>query len=183
VESVNPGARIYVRVIHSWFDPLGEGEAAKSLIAQGCDVITQHTNTIAPQLAAQNAGVWSIGYNVDTSAYAPGATLTSVALRWGIYYSYLVRSIIDGAFVTAPYFGDIADGVVDIAPLSPELTSPEMAAAAAAAREAIIRGTYKVFNGEMETNEGVIVGTDGGSLSGDEIIENIHWYYRNVVEL
>jgi basic membrane protein A len=94
-----------------------------------------------------------------------------------------VRSIIDGDFVTAPYFGGIADGVVDIAPLSPELTSPEMAAAAAAARHAIIKGTYEVFDGEMETNEGIIVGARGDFLSGDEIIENIHWYYRNVVEL
>jgi basic membrane protein A len=181
VESVNPNARIYVRVIHSWFDPLGEDEAARALIARGCDVITQHTNTVAPQMAAHNAGVWSIGYNVDTSVYAPKAALTSVVLRWGAYYSYLARSVIDGTFTTEPYFGGIAEGVVDLAPLAPE-TGPEIAAAVAAARDAIRGGAFNVFDGEMETNEGAVVGVRGGTLSSDEIIGNIHWYYRTVAE-
>jgi basic membrane protein A len=182
VESVNPDARIHVRVIHSWFDPLGEDEAAKALIALGCDVIAQHTNTIVPQMAAQNAGVWSIGYNVDTSGYAPQAALTSVVLRWGAYYSYLVRSVIDGAFATAPYFGGIAEGVVDIAPLAPALTTAEMSAAAEAARRAIREGKFNVFDGKLETNEGGVIGAEGETLKDSEIIGNIHWYYRNVVE-
>jgi basic membrane protein A len=182
VESVNPDARVYVRVTHSWFDPMGEDEAAKALIARGCDVITQHTNTVAPQMAAQNAGVWGIGYNADMIAYAPKAVLTSVVSHWGAYYSHLVQSVIDGAFTTTPYFGGIAEGVVDITPLAPDLTTPEMAAAAEAARRTISGGTFNVFDGELETNEGSIIGTKGETLQDSEIIGNIYWYYRNVVE-
>ena len=55
VESVNPEARVYVRVTHSWFDPMGESNAANALIALGCDVITTHVNTSSAQIAAQNA--------------------------------------------------------------------------------------------------------------------------------
>jgi basic membrane protein A len=182
VESVNPGARVYVKVTHSWFDPLGENEAAETLIAQGCDVIAQHTNTTIPQLAAQSAGVWGIGFNGDMGVYAPGTVLTSVILRWSIYYSYLVQSVIDGTFSTAPYFGGIAEEVVDITPLSPDLTSAEMAAAVEDARRTIREGKFNVFDGELETNDGGIIGTKGETLSDDEIIGNIHWYYRNVVE-
>jgi basic membrane protein A len=183
VESVNPGARVYVKVTYSWFDPMGEDEAAKALVARGCDVITQHTNTIAPQMAAQNAGVWGIGYNVDMSAYAPKAVLTSVVLRWGAYYSRLVQSVIDGDFTTSPYFGGIAEGLVDITPLAPDLTSPEMAARVEAARRRISEGKFNVFDGELETSEGSLIGTRGGTLGDSEIIGNIHWYYRNIVGL
>jgi basic membrane protein A len=182
VESVNPRARVYVRVTHSWFDPLGENEAAKALIARGCDVITQHTNTAVPQIGAQKSGLWSIGFNVDMGPYAPRAVLTSVVLRWGAYYSYLVQSVIDGAFTTTPYFGGIAEGVVDITALAPDLTTPEMAAAVEAARRAISEGTFNVFDGELETNQGGVIGTRGGTLPDSEITGNIHWYYRNVVE-
>jgi basic membrane protein A len=182
VESVNPRAQVHVRVTYSWFDPMGEANAARELMALGCDVIAQHTNTLAPQIAAQNAGLWGIGYNVDMSVYAPGAVLTSVILRWGVYYSHLVQSVIDGTFTTEPYFGGIAEGMVDIAPLSPEFTTPEMAAAVAAARRAISGGGFNVFDGELETNEGGVIGTEGGTLPDSEIIGNIHWYYRNVVE-
>jgi basic membrane protein A len=182
VESVNPGARVYVKVTHSWFDPLGEGEAAKALIAQGCDVIAQHTNTIAPQMAAQDAGVWGIGFNADMSVYAPRAVLTSVLLRWGAYYSYLVRSVIDGTFTTVPYFGGIAEGLVDITPLAPELATAEMAAAVEEARRGIRGGSFNVFDGELTANDGSIIGTKGATLPDSEIIGNIHWYYRTVIE-
>jgi basic membrane protein A len=183
VESVNPGARIYVKVTHNWLDPLGEGEAAKALIAQGCDIIAQHTNTTVPQIAARNAGVWGIGFNSDMGVYVSGTVLTSVVLRWGVYYSQLVQSLIDGTFSTTPYFGGIAEGLVDITPLAPDLTSPEMAAVVEESRLSIREGSFKVFEGALETNDGIIIGTEGTSFPDSEIISNIHWYYRNVVEL
>jgi basic membrane protein A len=183
VESVNPGARVYVKVTYSWFDPLGEEEAARALVDQGCDVIAQHTNTTVPLLVARDAGVWSIGFNGDMGAYISGTALASVVLRWGVYYSRLAQSVVDGTFSTTPYFGGIAEGMVDITPLAPDLTGPEMAAAVEKARNEIREGRFNVFDGEMETNEGAITGTRGGTLSDSEIIGGIHWYYRTVVEL
>jgi basic membrane protein A len=117
------------------------------------------------------------------SAYAPGAVLTSVVLRWGACYSRLVQSVIDGTFTTAPYFGGIREGMVDITPLAPGLTTAEMAAEVEKARRGIREGKSNVFDGEMETNDGRIIGTNGTTLPDSEITGNIHWYYRNVVEL
>jgi basic membrane protein A len=182
VESVNPGASVYVKITHSWYDPLGEGEAARALIALGCDVITQHTNTTVPQMAARDAGVWGIGFNTDMSVYVPGTVLTSVVLRWGAYYSYLVQSVIDGGFSTAPYFGGIAEGMVDITPLPPGLASAEMTGALEECRRRMREGSFNVFDGEMETNDGGLIGVRGETLQDSEIIGNIHWYYRNVAE-
>ena len=183
VESVNPDAQIYVSVTNSWFDPAGERRAAHILIDEGCDVIAQHCDTAEPQIAAENAGVWGIGNNVDMSSAAPGAVLTSAVWNWGSYYKMLIGSIIDGSFTTEPHLGGLTDGMVDIAPISPPLATPGMAEAIADARARIISGSFSIFDGAMETNDGRTVGQPGGTLSDDEITGGINWYYRNIVVL
>jgi len=183
VESVNPDARIYVSVTNSWFDPAGERRAAQLLIAEGCDVIAQHCDTAEPQIAAEKAGVWGIGNNVDMGSLAPGAVLTSAIWNWGSYYTILIGSIIDGSFTTQPYLGGLVDGMVGIAPLNPALAVPGMAEAVDAAKEGIIQGRFRIFDGEMETNDGRMIGSAGGTLSTEEIAVGINWYYRNVIIL
>jgi len=183
VESVNPDARIYVSVTHSWFDPSSERRAAQYLINEGCDVIAQHCDTAEPQIAAEQAGVWGIGNSVDMSGQAPNAVLTSVIWNWEPYYIHLIGSIIDGSFSTEPYFGGLADGMVDLAPIQRTLVVPETEAAVAEARARIVSGGFNVFDGEMETNDGQIIGTPGGTLSKSEIAGEINWYYRNITLL
>jgi basic membrane protein A len=183
VESVNPDARIYVRVTYSWFDPDGERQTARRLIEEGCDLIAQHCNNADPQKEAERAGVWGIGFNSDMSAEAPNAVLTSVVWKWGVYYTYLIGSVIDGSFTSAPYFGGLAEGIVDITPLNGALSTPEMETALAGARERILSGETGVFDGVIETNDGRSVGVKGSVLPDSEILGEIDWYYRNVVEL
>ena len=183
VESVNSRARVYVRVTHRWFDPLGEIEAAKMLIAEGCDVLTQHCDTSGPQIAAQEAGVWSIGYNSDMRDEAPEAVLTSTVWNWGVYYSRLVRSVLDGTFTTEPYFGGLNEGVVGLAPFNEGLLPAGAAEAVAEGRRRIESGEFDVFDGVMETNDGRTVGEEGGRLADAEIWTGLNWYYRNVVEV
>jgi basic membrane protein A len=182
VEKANPAARIYVKVTYSWFDPMGEAAAARALIAAGCDVIAQHCDTALPQIEVDKAGVWGIGYNSDMSKEAPGAVLTSVVWHWGVYYTGLVESVINGTFTTAPYFGGLAQGVVDITPLARELAAPETATMIEAERRRIVEEGFNVFEGLLETNAGRITGTEGGTLSDSDITGAMNWYYRNVIE-
>ena len=65
VYSVNPDAKVYVKVTNSWYSPTEETNAAKALISEGCDVIAQHCDTPNPQLEAENAGVWGVGYKFE----------------------------------------------------------------------------------------------------------------------
>ena len=46
----------------------------------------------------------------------------------------------------------------------------------------MLDGSFNVFDGEIETNAGSIVGTKGGTLDDATIQGGIDWYYRNVVE-
>ncbi len=62
MQSVNPKARMKFVLINSWYDPPKEGDAAKALIDQGCDIITQHTDSPAPLQAAASRGIKGFGH-------------------------------------------------------------------------------------------------------------------------
>ena len=180
VASVNPDAEVYVSVTNSWFDPEGEKQAAERLIAEGCDVIGQHCDTPNPQTAAEEHGVWGVGYNSDMTKDAPGATLTSVMWDWSVYYTKAVQNVIDGTWVAGEkvdnYFGDMADGLVTLGEFNPDLVTDEMIAKMEEVKAQIVSGEWDVFDGKTEImdNEGnahTLEGADYGSCN---------WYYENV---
>ena len=166
VESVNPDARVYVRITHSWFDPMGETNAANALIAAGCDVITTHVNTSSAQIAAQRAGVLAIGYNYDMSADAPDAVITSVVPYWGPLYTRLIEDIIDGTFNPQPHFYGLAEGVINITPLNSALAPQGVETVLHMARQRILNEGFNVFD----------------DLSDDVILSSMDWYNHNVME-
>lgn len=180
VASVNPDAEVYVSVTNSWFDPEGEKQAAERLIAEGCDVIGQHCDTPNPQTAAEEHGVWGVGYNSDMTKDAPGATLTSVMWDWSVYYTKAVQNVIDGTWVAGEkvdnYFGDMADGLVTLGEFNTDLVTEDMIAQVEEVKAKIVSGEWDVFDGvtELKDNEGnthTLEGADYGSCN---------WYYENV---
>jgi basic membrane protein A len=182
VEKVNPRAKVFVKVTNSWFDPMGEAAASQTLIAAGCDIIGQDVDSPTPQIEAEKAGVWGIGYCTDMSIIAPDAVITSELWLWGVYYTALVQSVINGTFTTSPYLGSLKDGIVDIAPLNKNiLTDEETVRILEQERRRIEAGDFDVFSGVMKTNDGRSIGREGENLPDDEIRNGINWYYRNVV--
>ena len=180
VASVNPDAKIYVKVTNSWYSPTEETNAAKALIAEGCDVIAQHCDTPNPQLEAESAGVWGVGYNSDMIKDAPGATLTSVEWHWGAYYTQAVQQVIDGTWNCENYFGGMADGLLDISDLNSALCTDEMQEKVDEAKNEILNNGFNVFDGVLETNDGSTVGEEGSTLDDATIKGGINWYYKNV---
>jgi basic membrane protein A len=182
VESVNPKAEVYVRVVHNWFDPAGEARTARLLIEDGCDVIAQHTDTASPLIEAQKAGIWAIGYSSDMRRKAPEAVITSAVWNWGVYYTYLVKSVLEGTFTTTPYFGSMSDGLVGLSPLNEKLAAPGTAEVVAAAMQRMKDGSFNVYEGVLETNSGRRIGVAGGMFPDNMIKHGITWYYRNIVQ-
>ena len=86
LRKVNPEAIVKVVWVNSWFDPGKESDAAKALIDQGCDIITQHTDSPAPLQVAEKRGVYAFGQASDMKAFAPNAQLTSIVDDWSTYY-------------------------------------------------------------------------------------------------
>jgi basic membrane protein A len=180
VQEANPDAKVYVKVTNSWYDPTGESNAAKALISEGCDVIGQHCDTPNPQLEAEKAGVWGVGYNSDMTKDAPKATITSVVWDWGVYYTAAVQALIDGKWDDANYYGGMKEGMVGITDLS-DLAADGTQAAIDAAKAKIMDGSFNVFDGVLKTNDGQTVGEEGKTLDDATITGKLNWYYENVV--
>jgi basic membrane protein A len=178
IESVNPDAKVYVKVTNTWFDPTLEGQAAEALLDMGCDVIAQHADTTAPQMAAQNRGVWGCGYNSDMTKDAPSAHLTAPIWNWGVYYTKAAKAVMEGSWINENYFGGMDDGLVDISPLSANCAEGTQAAIDAA-RKKILDG-YKIFEGELFDNQGNQVCAAGEALADGDITGAMNWYYKTV---
>lgn len=101
VKSIVPEAYMDVIYTNSWADQTAEFEAANSLIASGCAIISQHADTTGAPSAVQAAfesgkSVYCVGYNVDMLSAAPDAALTSAQNNWSVVYTILIQAAING---------------------------------------------------------------------------------------
>lgn len=198
VAAVNPDAVVYVKVTNTWFSVDLESQAAEALLDLGCDVIGQHCDTTAPQLAAEKRGVWGCGYNSDMTPEAPKAHLTAPIWHWGVYYTAAVQAVIDGKWESfGNYFGGLKEGFVDISPLSDNCADGTQEIIDQV-KKLIIDGEIGVFDGKqikvdgtnvsvvdeaLEDNKGnVIVEAGGACLDDATITGGINWYYKTVIE-
>lgn len=179
IYSVNPDAKVYVKVTNSWYDPKGEEEAAKTLLNMNCDVIAQHCDTVYPQTLAQEKGVYSIGYNSDMSKEAPEACLCSVIWNWSAYYTSAVQSVIDGTWDGSNYYGGMNENLVSITPVA-DFAADTTQEKVNVAKQQILSGKNGVFDGVIETNTGATVGTAGKTLEDSVITGGINWYFKTV---
>lgn len=180
VASVNPDAKIYVVVTNSWYDPQKEEEAAKTLLDMGCDVMAQHCDTPYPMTLAQEYGVYGIGYNSDMSKEVPEACLCSVIWNWSAYYTAAVDSVIEGTWDGSNYYGGMKEGLVGITELA-SFCADGTQEKVSEATDAILNGSSNVFDGELKTNTGEVIGNAGATLDDATITGGIDWYYENVV--
>jgi basic membrane protein A len=162
-QSVNPDVEVSVVYINSWNDPANEKIAAESLLAQGCDVIAQHCDSAGPQIAAEEKGVWAVGYNLDSRDAAPGAFLTAPIWHHDKYLVPTIEKVIGGTYVPESYYGTMQDGYVDLAEMS-DLVPEEAKTKVEEIAQQMKDGTFKVFSGEIKDNQGNVVVAEGESL-------------------
>ena len=60
-QSVRPDIKVKIIWVNTWFDPGKEADAAKALVDQGADILTQHTDSPAPTQIAEQRGIHSFG--------------------------------------------------------------------------------------------------------------------------
>jgi basic membrane protein A len=153
-QRVNPKAQVTVTFTGTWFDPVKEQAAAKALIEQGVDVLAQHQDTPGVQIAAEQAGIKSIGFNSDMSKSAPHANLTSEQFDWGVYLVRTINELKAGRWKSVGNrFMGIHDGVVDLSPISKQV-DPATVKDVMTVREQIANGTFNVFEGPVVDQSG-----------------------------
>ncbi|NUQ50754.1 MAG: alpha/beta fold hydrolase, partial [Phycisphaerae bacterium] len=153
MRSVNPKAEVKVVWVNSWYDPGREREAADTLISQGADVVTHHTDSTAAVQAAEAKKVYAVAYHSDMSKYGPNAHLTAVTHNWGEYYTRTAQAALDGKWKSeSPWMG-IKEGVIRMAPFSKAV--PQDVQDLVRRTEAGIRaGTFHPFTGPVKDNAG-----------------------------
>ncbi|MGR3566059.1 MAG: BMP family ABC transporter substrate-binding protein [Heliomarina sp.] len=153
-KKVNPDVQFKIVWVYTWFDPAKEADAAKVLIEQGADVVLQHTDSTAPQAAAQNAGgVYTFGQASDMYEYAPEPRISSIIDNWAPYYIERTKAVMDGTWESVSRWDGIGAGMVGIG----EITSavPEdVKAAALEMKEKIASGEMHPFTGPLKKQDG-----------------------------
>lgn len=181
VQSVNPRAKVYVSWTNTWYDPMKEKNVAVKLLEEGCDVISQHQDTPAAQLAAQDAGAWCLGYNfAPEKIVAPDAYLCAPVFHWEVFILEDVKMILDGTWKSRSYWEGLDKGIVDLSPFS-ELCVFEMKEKVFRAKNRIINGDLKIFSGELYDNEGNLR-LQKNELMTDDEIWNMDWFVKGVQE-
>ncbi len=176
-QSINPDFKIKVVWVSTWFDPSKEADAAKALLDQGADIITQHTDSPAPLQIAEQRGLLGFGQASDMISFAPKAQLTSIIDNWNDYYIARTQAALDGTWKSEDTWGGFADDMVDMAAytnLPDDVT--ELAKATAAAIEA---GELHPFKGPIFKQDGSQVIGEGETLD-DGTLLSMNWYVQGV---
>jgi len=167
---VNPDVEMVVIWAYTWFDPAKEAEAAKAMIDQGVDVILQHTDSTAPQAAAQAAGnVYTFGQASDMAAFAPKPRLAAIIDNWGPYYVKRVQDVIDGTWTSGHSWGGMAEGEVVIGTISDEVPA-EVKAEAEAMIAAITDRSYHPFTGPINKQDGTPFLAEGEVATDEQLV-------------
>jgi simple sugar transport system substrate-binding protein len=178
MRKVNPEAEVKVIWVNSWYDPGKEGDAAKALIDQGADIITQHTDSPAPLQVAEKRGVFGFGQASDMSKFAPKSQLTAIVDDWGPYYLARTKAAMDGTWESMDTWAGIKDGMVHMAPYS-DLIPEDVQKAADVVKAGIVDGTMHPFAGPIKNQAGEVVIKEGETME-DGALLGMDWYVEGV---
>ncbi len=178
-QSVNPKAEVRVVWTKTWYDPATEKEAAKSLLDVGADVIAQHQDSPGPQEAAQEKGVYSVGYNSDMTTFAPKAHLTAPVWNWGPIYKQVVEAARKGTWKSEATWYGMKEGIVDLAPFG-KMVPKQIQANVMAKKQEILDGKEMIFTGPLKDQAGKVRIAPGKAATDEELL-GMKYFVQGVI--
>ena len=176
---VNPDVQFKIVWAYTWFDPAKEADAAKVLIEQGADVILQHTDSTAPQAAAQEAGnVITFGQASDMAQYAPKPRVSSIIDNWAPYYIARTKAVMDGTWESTDTWDGIGAGMVEIGEIS-DAVPADVKTEALALMDSIAAGKYHPFTGPLKKQDGSDWLADG-ETADDGTLAGMNFYVEGI---
>jgi len=176
-KSVNPDVDIDIIWVNTWYNPGREADAAKVMIAEGCDMVAQHTDSPAPLQTAEKAGVLGFGQASNQYKFAPKAQLTATIDNWSPYYIEKVQAVMDGTWKSGDYFGHMKDDVVQMAPFTN--MPDDVKAFAQKIKDGITNGKYFAFTGPIKDNTGKLQLKDG-EIASDGHLNSMMYYVEGI---
>ncbi len=178
-QRVNPDVEFKIIWVYTWFDPAKEADAATALIEQGADVVLQHTDSTAPQAAAEKAGnVITFGQASDMGEYAPMPRVSSIIDNWAPYYIARTQAVLDGTWESVDTWDGIGPGMVGIGEIS-DAVPADVRAEALAMRDAIANGSYHPFTGPLNKQDGSVWLAEG-ETADDGTLLGMNFYVDGI---
>jgi len=175
---VNPDVEMRVVWASSWFDPAREADAAAALIAEGVDVILQHTDSTAPMGKLQESGGIGFGQASDMAAFKPTPRVSAIIDNWAPYYIRRVGEVLDGTWTSHGVWLGIGDGEVEIGEIT-EAVPAEVRAEALALKDRIASGEYHPFTGPLKKQDGSDWLAEGQRAT-DEELSAMNFYVEGI---
>lgn len=176
-QKVNPKFRTKVIWINTWFDPAKEADAARALIDQGADVMTQHTDSPAAVQVCEQKGIPTFGQGADQSQFAPTMCKTSTEDKWGAFYTQAAQAVVGGTWKAEDAYWGMKEGAIEMAPIK---NVPDDVKAAG---EKVIAGwkdgSYNCYAGPVKDQAGNVKVPAGSVLSNDDIL-GLNWLVDGV---
>lgn len=162
VRSVVPQAVMRVRYTQTWSSYAQEKSAAQQLIDEGCVILSQHTDTIGPAIACEEASqdrpICHVGFNQSMSEVAPGTSLVASRICWEPYVLAAVDAVMSRKSIEKVVSGNIHGtdvsagfdkGWVEIMDLNQQIAAPGTQEAMDSAIDQFRRGKVDfVFKGD-----------------------------------
>ena len=151
-QSVDPDFKVKIIWVNTWYDPGKEADAAKALIDQGADIISQHTDSPAALQVAEERGVLAFGQASDMIKFAPKAQLTAIIDDWSSYYVSRVQAVLNGSWKSEDTWGGLDEDMVIMANYT-NLPN-DVASAAQETAKMIESGKLNPFTGPVTKQDG-----------------------------
>jgi basic membrane protein A len=176
-QAVNPDFKTKVIWINTWYDPAKEADAARALLDQGADVMTQHTDSPAAVQVCEQRGIPTFGQGADQSQFAPTMCKTSTEDMWAPFYIGSAQAVLDGKWKAEDEYWGMKEGALVMAPIT------NVPADVKAAGEKIIAGwkdgSYDVYTGPIKDQSGAIKVPAGSKMSDGDIL-GLNWLVQGV---
>lgn len=149
-KSVCPDVQMKVQFTGSWYDEKEEKAAAEALIASGCDLISQHADSMGAPTACENANVPNISYNGSTIESCPNTFIVSSRINWAPYFEYICTQVKNDEPIATDWVGTIATGSVVLTDVNEAVAAEGTAAVIEQMAAAFIEETLPVFDTATE---------------------------------
>ncbi len=159
-KSVCPDVIMKVQFTGSWYDEMAEKAAAEALINLGCDLISQHADSMGAPTACENAGIPNVSYNGSTVGSCPNTFIVASRIDWAPYLIYACKQVAAGEAIDTDWTGTIDSGSVVLTEINENVAAEGTVAKVEEIKAGLIDGSIKVFDTAREN----FITVDGAAL-------------------
>jgi len=171
-KSVCPDVTMDVTFTGSWYDETAEKEGANKLIQGGCDLISQHADSMGAPTACEEAGIPDVSYNGSTKSAAPNTYIISSRINWSPFYEYAINAVQNGEAFDTNWTGTLETGSVELTELNEDVAAEGTAAKLEEVEAGLKDGSIHVFDTSAFTVEGKTLDSYLADVEADEAYEH-----------